>query len=270
MVDKSMASNKILLITGPDQRHQYYINHLSNNFKISGIIIEKSNYPDESTNNPEEQLAWNWFFTRREEYETKAFKDSEKLSRQNIPLIKTIPHSSLNTKETIKLINSISPDLIAIFGSSIIGNELIEWFPESIFNLHIGLSNEYRGSSCNFWPIYDRRIDLLGPTIIRINSGIDSGEILAQDTIDLDVNDNEQTLAGKTVKLGVELMIETIRKWETNSISPLQSSGKGKLFLQKHFDKKAVLEVKQMVESGELANLIEIKLKNNEKKNTNN
>jgi len=102
----------------------------------------------------------------------------------------------------------------------------------------------------------------LGATIIRINAGIDSGDILTQNTIDLKLNDDEQTLAGKTIKLGVDLMIETIRKWQTNSISPRLPSGKGKLFLKKHFDQKAVLEVKQMVESGELTKLIEIELNN--------
>ena len=256
-----MTSNKILLITGPDLRHQYYINHMKHIFDIAGIIIEDSNYPDSPTNNPEEQLGWDWFFTRRREYEVKAYNSSRKLYSQNNPKITVIPNSSLNSKETIKIINSIAPDLIAIFGSSIVGKELIDQYPNGIFNLHVGLSNEYRGSSCNFWPIYDRRVDLLGATIIKINAGIDSGEILAQNTIDLDVKDDEQTLAGKTVKLGVDLMIETIRNWTTKSISPLLPSGKGKLFLQKHFDKKAILEVKRMVESGELARLLEVQLK---------
>ncbi|MGV7222449.1 MAG: formyl transferase [Nitrospinales bacterium] len=260
-----MASKKILLITGPDQRHQYYINHLNHNFDIAGIIIENSNYPVVASHNSKEQLAWDWFFTRRKDYEKKHFKNSEKLYRQNQPLITTIPNSSLNSKETIKIINSIDPDLIAIFGSSIVGNGLIERYPKNIFNLHIGLSNEYRGSSCNFWPIYERRVDHLGATIIRINAGIDSGEILAQDRIELEVDDDEQTLAGKTVKLGVNLMINTIRKWKTSAITPILPSGKGKLFLQKHFDKKAVLKVKQIVEKGELKQLLEIQLKNERK-----
>jgi methionyl-tRNA formyltransferase len=254
---KSMTSNKILLITGPDLRHQYYINHLNHNFDIAGIIIENSNYPEIVSTIPEEQSAWNWFFTRRKEYETKHFKDSEKLYGQNKPLITTILNSSLNSKETIKIINSIDPDLIAIFGSSIVGKELIERYPKSIFNLHIGLSNEYRGSSCNFWPIYERRADLLGATIIRINAGIDSGEILAQDNIDLEVDDDEQTLAGKTVKLGVALMIQTIKNWQANSISPLLPS--------KQFDQKAVFQVKQIVEKGELKQLIGDQLKKERK-----
>ena len=256
-----MTSKNILLITGPDQRHQYYINHLNNNFDIAGIIIENSNYPDEVSPILEEQLAWDWFFTRRNEYEAKHFKDSKKLQPRNNPLVTTIPNASLNSKETIKIINSIDPDLIAIFGSSILGNQLIERYPKCIINLHIGLSNEYRGSSCNFWPIYERRVDLLGATIIRINAGIDSGEILVQNTIHLELDDDEQTLAGKTVKLGVDLMIQTIKKWKENDISPTLPSGKGKLFLQKHFDKKAVLKVKQMVEKGKLRLLIVNQLK---------
>ena len=261
-----MTEKKILLITGPDQRHKFYINHLNHHFNIAGIIIEKSNYPNDSTSFPEGQLAWDWFFARRKKYETETFSDSGKLPRKNNPVVTTIPHASINSKETLEIINSIAPDLIAIFGSGILGRELIELYPNSIFNLHIGLSNYYRGSSCNFWPIYDRRIDLLGASIININTGIDSGKILTQKTIDLDENDNEQTLAGKTVKLGIDLMVDTISKWETNSIMPLLSSGKGKLFLQKHFDQKSVLEVKQMVESGELMELLKNQISSSGKK----
>ena len=39
-----------------------------------------------------------------------------------------------------------------------------------------------------------------------------------------------------------------IQKWKTKSISPRLPSGKGKLFLKKHFDQKAVMDVKQMVD----------------------
>ena len=77
--------------------------------------------------------------------------------------------------------HSIGPDLIALFGSSILGSELLDLFPKRIFNLHVGLADRYRGSSCNFWPIYDRNLGDLGATIIRIDKGIDSGETLAQE-----------------------------------------------------------------------------------------
>ena len=102
-----MASNKIILITGPDQRHRYYINHLNHNFHIAGIIIEESKYPADSNHNPEEQLAWDWYFDRRKKYEAKTFCGSEKLSRKNDPFKTTVPYSSLNTINTIKIIKQL-------------------------------------------------------------------------------------------------------------------------------------------------------------------
>ena len=84
-------------------------------------------------------------------------------------------------------------------------------FPNRILNLHVGISGHYRGSSCNFWPIYDERLEYLGATLLTINSGIDTGEILAQATIEIEEDDTEQSLMGKTLILGADLTIHFIR-----------------------------------------------------------
>jgi len=256
-----MNLKKILLIAGPELRHQYYINHLKNNFNIAGIIIESIEYKEAPSQTIEEELAWDWYFTRRREYEIRVFSGSNNLKQKNNPGIIQIPNASINARKTINEIKTMKPDLIAIFGSSIVGHELINLYPQKIFNLHVGLSNWYRGSSCNFWPLYDRRLDLLGASIIRINAGIDSGEILAQQTIDFDENDDEQSLPAKCIILGAKLMIDTIKNWGNNLLLPVSSSGNGKLFLQKQFSPKSVLKVKQMVDKGELKDLVKSQLK---------
>ena len=45
-------------------------------------------------------------------------------------------------------------------------------------NIHMGLSPYYRGSSCNFWAVYDDNPHSVGATIHRISKGLDSGPIL--------------------------------------------------------------------------------------------
>ena len=100
---------------------------------------------------------------------------------------------------------------------------MLDLFPKRIFNLHVGLVDRYRGSSCNFWPIYDRNLGDLGATIIRIDKGIDSGETLAQAKINLEEKDNEQSLITKTIILGTELMIAAIHKWMDGTLKPLSA-----------------------------------------------
>ncbi|MDP6174409.1 MAG: hypothetical protein QGF09_09605, partial [Rhodospirillales bacterium] len=45
-------------------------------------------------------------------------------------------------------------------------------------NIHMGVSPYYRGNSCNFWPLYDGRPDMVGATIHLLSAGLDSGAIL--------------------------------------------------------------------------------------------
>ena len=42
----------------------------------------------------------------------------------------------------------------------------------------MGISPYYRGSSCNFWALYDRKPSYVGSTIHFLSKGLDSGDIL--------------------------------------------------------------------------------------------
>jgi methionyl-tRNA formyltransferase len=252
---------KIALITGPGLNHRYFINRLNREYTIECVFIEEVTYPNFTADSQEHQEAWEWFFRRREEYEQNTFTISASWTRKNEPTIIPIPTGQLNSADTLKSLQAQQPDIIILFGSSLIGRDIMECFPNRIFNLHVGLSGKYRGSSCNFWPIYDGRLDCLGATLLKINAGIDSGEILEQETISIVEGDTEQSLMGKSLIMGVDLTIQALDQWfkGKQEISPLERNGK--LFQKKDFTPKAVFKVKKMVESSQLSSLIKAHLK---------
>ncbi len=70
-------------------------------------------------------------------------------------------------------------DVYLVFGGSYIRGELCDRLIQNkALNIHMGVSPYYRGSSCNFWPLYDKRPDLVGATVHLLSSGLDSGSIL--------------------------------------------------------------------------------------------
>ncbi len=247
-----MATDKILLITGNDLRHRYFVNHLNHHFPLTGVFIEHLQYPEPPPMSEPEREAWEWFFQRRDAFEQQVFGPSENLKPQNQPEIFNIPEGELNTPQWVKKIRHLHPELIVLFGGSLIGDEILNQYPDRILNLHIGITGEYRGSSCNFWPIHDGRLDCLGTTLIRINQGIDTGEILAQGSIIIEETDNEQSMMAKTIVLGVTLTIEAIKKLKRGNLSALDLKRNGSLFLRKDFNPEAVLKVKTMIETLEL------------------
>ncbi len=257
--------SKIALITGPDLRHRYFVNRLNREFPIECVFIEEVTYPNFTAGSPKHWEAWEWFFRRRDEYEKNTFADSELWTRKNQPQIIPIATGQINSADTLKTLQAQQPEIIILFGTSLIGQEIMDRFPNRIINLHLGLSGEYRGSSCNFWPIYDGRLGCLGATLLKITAGIDSGEILAQKTIEIGEGDTEQSLMGKSLILGMDLTLRVVRRWFKGNEAVLPLERDGKLFQKKDFTPEAISKVKEMVESGHLASLIKAHLKTREK-----
>jgi methionyl-tRNA formyltransferase len=256
--------SKIVLLTGPGLNHRYFINRLNREFPIECVFIEDVTYPDFTADSPNHREAWEWFFRRRREYEQKTFADSELWTRKNQPTTIPVPTGQINSTETLKTLEAQQPEIIILFGTSLIGREIMDRFPNRIINLHVGISGQYRGSSCNFWPIYDGRLDCLGATVLMINAGIDSGEILAQATIEVEERDTEQSLMGKSLILGMDLTIQVVHQWLRGNGTSLPLERKGKLFQKKDFTPEAISKVKDMVESGYLASLVKAHLKTRE------
>jgi methionyl-tRNA formyltransferase len=258
-------SSRIALITGPGLNHRYFVNRLNREFPIECVFIEEVTYPDFSPDSPIHQEAWEWFFRRRKEYEQNTFANSASWTRKNQPTIIHVSTGQINSSDILKTLQAQQTDIIILFGSSLIGSEIMECFPNKIINLHVGISGEYRGSSCNFWPIYDGRLDCLGATVLTINTGIDTGEILAQETIAIEKGDTEQSLMGKSLVLGMDLTVQVVRQWIKGNRESLPLERNGKLFQKKDFTPKAVSKVKEMVENGHLASLIQEHLKTRKK-----
>jgi len=74
---------------------------------------------------------------------------------------------------------AMESDAFVVFGASYIKGPLCEALLERrALNIHMGVSPYYRGSSTNFWAMYDNRPDLVGATIHLLSRGLDSGPML--------------------------------------------------------------------------------------------
>ena len=248
-----MKTQKIIILTGNDTRHQFFIHHLNAKFSISEIYIEKCVYPCPCPQSKEESIAWDWFFQRRDRYEKKLVLESGQLLSKNQPRRTYLDEGK---------IDKTNPGFIAVFGVGILREPFLKKFSNRLFNLHIGDPEIYRGSSCSFWPIYQGKLQHLSTTIHRIDQGVDTGDILFKQAVIMSEEDNEQTLLLKSLELGTKLMIKTIKNWQIGTLQSIPQNRSGKLYKKADFTPKAVLKVKQMVESGRLKNFIQEEMRN--------
>lgn len=77
------------------------------------------------------------------------------------------------------LSDALACERLVVFGASYIRGALCDVLVErGAINIHMGVAPHYRGSSTNFWALYDGRPELVGATLHLLSAGLDSGPIL--------------------------------------------------------------------------------------------
>jgi methionyl-tRNA formyltransferase len=130
------------------------------------------------------------------------------------------PDKIKNNEEFRSQLAAVRPDAIIVVGyGRIIPQWMIDLPPLGNINLHASLLPKYRGAAPIQWAIASGET-LTGVTSMRIDAGLDTGDILLQREIPIAPDDTAETLAPHLATLGAELMLETLKGLEANMIQP--------------------------------------------------
>ncbi len=115
---------------------------------------------------------------------------------------------------------NLKPDAIIVVGyGRIIPQWMLDLPPLGNINLHASLLPKYRGAAPIQWAIA-RGETATGVTTMKIDAGLDTGDILLQQEIPIAPNDTAETLAPKLAAIGAKLTVETLRGLQTGNIHP--------------------------------------------------
>ncbi len=119
-----------------------------------------------------------------------------------------------------KQIHSLAPDFLVVAAYAQIIPEKILVIPSfGCINIHASLLPYCRGASCVQGPILDGK-NKTGVTIILMDSGIDTGPILAQRSIAIQNDDTAGSLFRKLSDLGGRMIVPTLLKYFNQQITP--------------------------------------------------
>jgi hypothetical protein len=91
----------------------------------------------------------------------------------------SVKMGDVNRLDVAALEPAMGADVFIVFGASYIKGPLCDRLVQRrAINIHMGVSPYYRGSSTNFWAMYDRRPQFVGATVHVLSSGLDSGPML--------------------------------------------------------------------------------------------
>src|SRR6202012_119636 len=86
-------------------------------------------------------------------------------------------------------------------------------------NLHASLLPKYRGAAPIQWAIAQGE-NTTGVTTMRIDAGLDTGDILLQKEVAIAPADTAVTLAPRMAAIGADLMIESLRGLISGTLHP--------------------------------------------------
>jgi methionyl-tRNA formyltransferase len=140
-------------------------------------------------------------------------------TRLGIPLAQ--PATIRSNAEFRDELATIHPDAIIVVGyGRIIPPWMIDLPRLGNLNLHASLLPKYRGAAPIQWAIASGE-SVTGVTTMRIDAGLDTGDILLQREIPIASDDTAETLGPKLSSVGAELMVETLRGLEDGQIRPM-------------------------------------------------
>jgi methionyl-tRNA formyltransferase len=117
-------------------------------------------------------------------------------------------------------LTALKPEAIIVVGyGRIIPRWMIDLPPLGNLNVHASLLPRYRGAAPVQWAIAEGET-VTGVTTMRIDAGLDTGDILLQSELPIATQDTADTIAPKLAVIGAELMIETLRGLHAGTIHP--------------------------------------------------
>src|SRR5438132_586067 len=122
--------------------------------------------------------------------------------------------------EAETLLRKLAPDAVVIIAyGQIIPGKLLPFPKLGWINLHASLLPKYRGAAPINWPIVNGETRT-GVTTMRIDAGMDTGDMLLQREIEIGAKETAPELAARLSEIGAPLMVETLRGLAAGTIVP--------------------------------------------------
>ena len=117
---------------------------------------------------------------------------------------------TLRSEEFAELLGELAPDMIVVAAYGKILPENVINFPKyGCINVHGSLLPKYRGAAPIQRAILEGETET-GVTIMYMDVGLDTGDMIAKVTVPIEETDNFETLHDKMAEAGAKLLVETL------------------------------------------------------------
>jgi len=229
----------VLFICGDHPRNLYLMHSVFREYGLVGLVLENR---EEFIPSPD--LQWSHenqenfirHFASREVSEKRFFDGDYNIDDNDCPTLH-VNSKTLNSEKTIRFISEINPDIVVLYGASIINRPLLNSLPKYTINLHSGLVPRYKGHASTFWSFYFLEPNWAGGTYHIVSEKLDSGDIIHQMVPELEYGDTLHDVACKVTMIAANDILKIIDYYDRHhNISSCSQPSSGRLFVSKDFN----------------------------------
>ena len=131
----------------------------------------------------------------------------------NIPVLQPV---KLKDENFIKELNNLNPDLFVVVAFRILPKEVFEIPKYGSFNLHGSYLPKYRGAAPIQWALINGDTET-GLTTFKLAEKVDTGNVYLQEKVEINIDDNFETLHDRMSLLGAGLVLKTVNLIESGN-----------------------------------------------------
>jgi methionyl-tRNA formyltransferase len=121
-------------------------------------------------------------------------------------------------------LGALAPDLLVVVAyGRILGEDLLGLAPQGALNVHASILPRFRGAAPIQWAVAEGEPET-GVTIMQMDAGLDTGDILLQRALAVG-GDDAEALAVRLAALGAEALVTALRLLEEGRIVPVRQDG---------------------------------------------
>jgi methionyl-tRNA formyltransferase len=133
--------------------------------------------------------------------------------------IPVLQPESVNSPDGVAELQRLQPDLLVVAAyGQILSAEILALPRLGGINVHASLLPRYRGAAPVAWAIWQGETQS-GVTIIRMSTGLDAGDMLAQEAMDILPDETAGELENRLAVLGARLAAETVDRLKLGPVS---------------------------------------------------
>ncbi|MEL6922983.1 MAG: formyltransferase family protein [Bacteroidota bacterium] len=253
---------KIILLAGSNANHRALAGKVHELFGLDAVVVERRRRKPLSFQKKLRKLADRIRFYPIDRAWRKLMQYYQE-HYPNWPDTELLEVENVNDSKVIEFVKAQNPELVMVSGTRILRSPILQALKPiaRIINLHTGISPYVKGGpNCTNWCLANDTFHLIGNTVMWIDEGIDTGNLIATERTKFNGDESLSDIHLKVMEHGHDLYLRAVEKV---LVEPTQCKNihqneiaEGDLFLTRMWNRRTRKALLQNIENQRFSKVV--------------